>query len=281
MKIGCFALVEAFAPMERQFEAIAEMGIGYADVTDSHDGAALGVEFGFAASISLDSHPGKIRAMAERHGIALSTVCAHANLLDPTSPDVYGTAQIIKAVRLAHLLGIEEVITTEGDPKTEFGQSLTEAEQLFSIREKLQAPIEWAEELGIHLLLETHGVVTDSVHRTGDLLESLGHEDTVGLCLDTGNSWLGGADPLEYVRTFGRRIRHVHWKDMAAEWEEKRGTLYGCGMAVIPLGDGVIDLPPVVNELQAIGFDGATTLEIAGPANVKLSVERLRQWCNE
>jgi inosose dehydratase len=57
MKIGCFALVEPFTPMERQFEAIAEMGIEYADVTGSHDGAALGVEFGFAASVSLDSKP--------------------------------------------------------------------------------------------------------------------------------------------------------------------------------------------------------------------------------
>jgi len=280
MKIGCFALVEPFTPMERQFEAIAEMGIEYADVTDSHDGASLGVEFGFAASVSLDSNPRKIRAMADRHKITLSTVCAHANLLDPTSPDVYGTAQIIKAIRLANLLGIKDVITTEGDPKTEFGHSLTEAEQMFSIREKLQSPIEWAEELGIHLLLETHGVVTDSVQRMGDLLDALGHEETVGLCLDTGNSWLGGAEPIEYVRTFGSRIKHVHWKDMAADWEEKRGTLYGCGMAVIPLGDGVIDLPPIVRELQGIGFDGATTLEIAGPDNVKLSVERLNQWCN-
>ena len=115
MKIGCFALVEPFAPMERQFEAIAEMGITYADVTDSHDGGSLGVEFGFAASLSLDAHPRLIRDMAARHGIQLSAVCAHANLLDPTDPAVYGTAQIIKAIRLAKLLGIKEVITTEGD----------------------------------------------------------------------------------------------------------------------------------------------------------------------
>ena len=280
MMIGCFALVEPFAPMERQFEAIAEMGIEYADVTDSHDGGSLGVEFGFAGSISLDGHPGRIREMAARHDVTLSTVCAHANLLDPTSPEVYGTAQIIKAIRLAHLLGLKEVITTEGDPKTEFGHRLTEAEQMFSIREKLQSPIEWAEELGIQLLLETHGVVTDSVERMGDLLDSLGHEDTIGLCLDTGNSWLGGADPIEYVKVFGSRIKHVHWKDMAAEWEEKRGTVYGCGMAIIPLGDGVIDLPGIVRELRASGFDGATTLEVAGPESVRLSAERLDGWWN-
>jgi len=45
MIIGCFALVEPFTPMQRQFQAIQEMGITHADITDNHDGATLGVEF--------------------------------------------------------------------------------------------------------------------------------------------------------------------------------------------------------------------------------------------
>ena len=185
MKIGCFALVEPFTPMDRQFELIRSMGIDYVDLTDNHDGASLGAEFGFAASISLDSNPAKIRRLAARHKLKLSTVCAHANLLDPAAPDVYGTFQIIKAIRLAADLGIPEVITTEGDPKTEFGHRLTDKERLFTICEKLQSPIEWAEELGVKLLLEPHGIVTDSVKRMGDLLGLLGHEKTVN------TSWAG------------------------------------------------------------------------------------------
>jgi len=278
MKIGCFALVEPFVGMARQFEAIREMGIEYADLTDNHDGASLGVECGFAASVSLDSHPSKIRDLVEAAGLTLTSFCAHANLLDPASPDVYGTFQIIKAIRLAHLLGIRDVITTEGEPKTAFGHSLTPAEQVCSIREKLQAPLEWAEELGVRVLLETHGPVTDSVERMGDLLDLLGPEDVVGVSLDTGNSWLGGAEPLDYVKAFGKRIQHVHWKDMPAEWLDKRGTLTGCGMAAIALGAGVVDLPPVVKALQEAGFEGATTLEIAGQENVTRSVQRLQEW---
>ena len=281
MIIGCFALVEPFTPMQRQFQAIQEMGIKHADITDNHDGAALGVEFGFAASVSLDSHPAKIRTMAEDAGITLTAFCAHANLLDPASPDIYGTNEIIKAIRLAHLLGIKHVITTEGDPKSDFGHNLTPEERVFSIREKLYTPILWAEELGVELLLETHGIVTDSVENMGKLLDALGHEDSVGICLDTGNSWLGGAEPVEYIKTFGKRIKHVHWKDMEADWEEKRGSVYGCGMSVITLGDGVIDIPPIVKALQDVGFTGATTLEIAGPENVKGSVQRLKEWSGE
>jgi inosose dehydratase len=281
MKIGCFALVEPFTPMSRQFELIRGMGIDYVDLTDNHDGASLGVEFGFAASVSLDSNPAAIRRLAAQHRLKLSTVCAHANLLDPAAPDVYGTSQIIKAIRLAADLGIPEVITTEGDPKTEFGHRLTAAEQLFSIREKLQSPIEWAEELGVKLLLEPHGIVTDSVKRMGDVLDVLGHEKTVGICLDTGNSWLGGAEPLDYVKTFGKRIQHVHWKDMPESWLPRRGKVFGCGMAVIPLGDGVVGIPAIVKALKKTGFKGTTTLEVAGPDNVKISAQRLSAWARD
>jgi len=278
MKIGCFALVEPFTSMARQFQAIAEMGIEYADITDNHNGGMLGAEYGFAASISLDTHPAKVREMASAAGITLTAFCAHANLLDPSAPEVYGTAEVIKAVRLAALLGIKHVITTESEPKTEFGKGLSHAEKIFSIREKLYAPIAWAAELGVELLLETHGEITDSVESMGELLDALGHEDTVGVCLDTGNSWLGGAEPLDYIKTFGPRIKHVHWKDMPAEMEAQRGQLTGCGMAVIPLGDGVVGIEGIVQALKAAGYDGATTLEIAGGDNVKTSVERLKQW---
>ena len=278
MKIGCFALVEPFTVMERQFKAIAEMGIKYADITDNHQGGMLGVEYGFSSSISLDSHPARIREMVKIAGIELTAFCAHANLLDPVSPDRYGTTEIIKAIRLAKLLGIKDVITTEGDPSTEFGHKLSSKERIFTIKEKLYEPVLWAEELGLDLLLEPHGMVTDSVDSMGELLDALGHEKTVGICLDTGNSWLGGADPLDYIKTFGKRIKHVHWKDMSSDMEEKRGKMFGCGMAVIPLGDGVVGIKEIAQALKKSGFDGATTLVIAGPDNVKKSVQRLREW---
>jgi len=278
MKIGCFALVQPFSDLARQFRAVREMGIEYADLTDNHDGGMLGVEYGFAASLSLDSHPEGIRRMAEEAGVTLTSFCAHANLLDPPSPDTYSTPQIIKAIRLAHHLGLRHVITTEGDPKTDFGHNLTYEQRLFAIRERLYWPVRWAEELGVELLLEPHGIVTDSLEGMADLLDALGSNETVGICLDTGNCWLGGAEPIDYIRRFGRRIKHVHWKDISAEWKPKRGTVFGCGMATIPLGEGVVDIPAVVRELKVIGFNGATTLEIAGPENVKLSAERLKTW---
>lgn len=278
MKIGCFALMEPFTPMRRQFEVIRSLGFDYADLTDNHDGATLGTEYGFAASFSLDSHPATILNMTREFNLTLTSVCAHANLLDPTAPDRYGTREIINAIKLAHFLGVKQVITTEGDPKTDFGHCLTDQERVFSVREKLHEPVRWAAQLGIELLLEPHGMLTDSVDGMRRLLDALGHEETVGVNLDTGNSWLGGGDPLEFVKVFGSRIKHVHWKDMPEEWVPRRGKQFGCGMGTIPLGDGVVGIRAVVNALREIDFDGPTTLEVAGPDNVRRSSERLLDW---
>lgn len=278
MQIGCFALIDPFTDIDHQFARIREMGFDYADLTDNHDGATLGTEYGFAASLSLDSRPGKIRDLAERHKLTLTAVCAHANLLDPPAPDRYGTTEIIKAIRLAHLLGIRQVVTAEGDAKTDFGHNLSKEQAIFAVREKLYEPTRWAEELGVEILIEPHGWLTDPVENMQELLDALGHEDTLGINLDTGNCWLGGEDPQRFVKHFGQRIKHVHWKDMPAEMASQRGKIFGCGMATIALGDGVVGIEQLVKELKNVGFDGPSTLEIAGEQSVKTSAERLKQW---
>ena len=61
---------------------------------------------------------------------------------------------------------------------------------------------------------------------------------------------------------------------MPAAMEAQRGKQFGCGMATIPLGDGVVGIEKIVKALLKIGFTGTTTLEVAGAGNVKLSASR-------
>jgi inosose dehydratase len=89
--------------------------------------------------------------------------------------------------------------------------------------------------------------------------------------------WLGGGDPVEYIKKFGNKIEHVHWKDLPAEMENLRGKIFGCGMAVIPLGTGVVPVAAVFDELVKIGFDGYSTFEIAGEDAVKKSLDYLKE----
>lgn len=275
MKVGCFALIDPFSVLDHQLSRIQEWGFQYADVTDNSDGGCLGVEFGFTAVASLDANPFDLKRMFEQHGLTITSYCAHANLLDPAAPWRYGTAQIIKAVRAAAAIGVKHVITTEGDPKTEFGHNLSEREALFSIREKLYEPLRLAADCGVKILLEPHGKYTDSVDYMEKILE-LCNSEALGVNMDTGNCWLGGGDPVAMIKRLGSKIEHVHWKDWPAEMEAQRGKMFGAGMAVIPLGTGVVDIKGAFEALKAAGYNGYTTLEVAGEENVKQSYAYLK-----
>jgi inosose dehydratase len=276
MKVGCFALVDPFSLLDHQLARVAGMGFKYADVTDNHPGGLLGREFGFTATASLDDNPADLKAQFEAHGLTITSVCAHANLLDASSPARYATSEILKAIRLAAAMGVKDVITTEGDPKTPWGHGLNFREKVFITAEKLHEPARLAEAMGVRLLLEPHGELTDSIDGIEAILERLGNPSSVGVNLDTGNSWLGGADPVAMAKYFKDKIFHVHWKDLSAGWEAKRGKQYGCGFGDVALGDGVIDIAGVYDVLKD-GHAEYSTLEVGGEPNMLKSYGFLKR----
>ena len=275
IKVGCFALIDPFATLDHQLGRIRDWGFKYADVTENTDGGSMGVEFGFSSVASLDANPFDVKRLFDQYGLTISSYCAHANLLDPTAAWRYGSIQIFKAVRAAAAMGVKHVITTDGDPKTEFGHNLTEAEAIFSIREKLYEPLRMAADHGVRILLEPHGVYTDSIAYVERIIDAC-QSDALALNLDTGNLWLGGGDPVEYVNHFGAKIEHVHWKDHPTEMLDKRGQIHGTGMSIVPLGTGVVDIKGTFEALEKVGFDGYTTLEVAGDDAVLQSYDYLK-----
>ncbi|NIJ44881.1 inosose dehydratase [Wenyingzhuangia heitensis] len=275
IKVGCFALINPFQTLEQQVDQIKDWGFEFADVTDNADGACLGSHFGFNAVASLDANAFDIKRLFESRGVKITSVCAHATLLDATAPWRYGTSQIIKAVKMAAAIGIKHVITTEGDAHTNFGHNLSDAEAIFSIKEKLHEPLQVAKDYGVKILLEPHGKYTDSVNYMERIIDAC-DSDALGINLDTGNLWLGGGDAIEMIQKLGDKIEHVHWKDLPEEYNAQRGKVFGCGMSLIPLGSGVINIDEIYKELVKIGFNGYSTLEIAGEDAVKKSAAYLK-----
>jgi len=276
MNIGLFLLIEPFASVEVQLQRAKEMGFDHADITDTNAGGSMLGTAGFSPTISLDENPFEVRRLFEKYGITPATVCAHAGLLEPSSPGIYGTAEIMKAVQFAAAIGIKDVVTTETDPRSEWARNLTYEEQIFVIAEKLCVPVKMAADYGVRILLEPHGPITDSIKGLQDVFDRLGNPDSLGVNLDTGNSWLGGADPVDMAKTFKDKIHHIHWKDLGEEWVPKRGTEFGCGFSTIALGDGVIDVAGVCEVLKDADI-ASSTLEIIGSEEILTkSVEFLR-----
>jgi inosose dehydratase len=87
--------------------------------------------------------------------------------------------------------------------------------------------------------------------------------DLVGLCLDVGHYLVGGGDPVDAIRRYGSRVRHVHMKDVDP------GVLQRLRAGAIPgfldalearifteLGNGVLDVLGVVRELARLNYTG-------------------------
>ena len=277
MKIGVFLLIEPFASVEVQLQRAQQMGFTCADITDTNAGGSMLGTAGFSPTVSLDDNPFAVRRLFEKYGIEPTAVCAHAGLLEPSSPGTYGTAEIMKAIQFAAAIGIKDVVTTDTDPRSPWAKSLSHQEQVFVMAEKLCVPVQMAEDYGVRILLEPHGPITDSISGMQEVFDRLGNPASLGVNLDTGNAWLGGTDPVEMAKAFKDKIHHIHWKDLTAEWEPKRGTLYGCGFSTIALGDGVIDIQGVCDVLKDRPI-ASSTLEIIGDAQIlKRSVSYLRK----
>ena len=79
--------------------------------------------------------------------------------------------------------------------------------------------------------------------------------DLVGINYDSGNSAALGYDAAEEFSAYGTRVYNVHLKDRVR------------GGTTVPLGTGAADLPAVMRELHAIGYDGLYILQTARAAD--------------
>jgi len=271
MKVGCFAVMDPFSPVDCQLEHVADMGFKYADVTANYPGST----HGFTVSASLGQNPQDVLDLFHKYGLSPTSVYAHANLLDPSSPARYSTAEIMKAIQLAAGLGVRDVITTDGEPSSNWSRRLSYDEKVFIVAEKLFEPIRLAEHFGIRLLLEPCGELTDTIEGIEAIFDRLGNPANLGLNLDTGNIWLGGDDPLEMAETFRDQIYHVHWKDLPADWERQRCAMFGCGLGPIALGEGVIDIEGIFGVLKG-GPAEYSTIEVCGEENILESYSYLK-----
>ena len=122
-------------------------------------------------------------------------------------------------------------------------------------------------------------IVTDAGLQTalhphwGMAIESDAHIDrllatsSVGLCLDTGHAYLGGADPAAIARSAPHRVLHVHLKDVDAAKADKvkRGETPFREAVIdglfVPLGEGAVDIAGTVSALEDAGFRGWYVLE--------------------
>jgi len=215
--------------------------------------------------------PAELRALLDRHGLALVGGWYSSNLL---MRDADAEIEALRAhLELLHAMGSERFIIAEtsnaihGDRSRPLSQSpdLTDDDwKIFG--ERMTRVADFITGQGLRLAYHHHlGTVVESGTELNRFLEVTG--DSVGLTLDTGHAALGGIDAVSVLRRAPGRVAHVHCKDVRRGifetiLAENSSFLDGVlrGMFTVP-GDGDLQFQPLFQALSDSGYSGWVIVE--------------------
>jgi sugar phosphate isomerase/epimerase len=231
---------------------------------------------GYDPAVSLQSNPRALRRFLDQNGLKVSQIDAAFPMMGPEGSSL-GVPYVQQAIRFAAEIGCPYVDTTDGAAKTPGFSD----EEIFRITcDNYRQCLSWAEDYGVGVNVETHGPYTTN----GDFLERLFKQfgsEYLGFNFDTGNTFISGNDPLEFLKRFRNHVTHCHIKDVAAELAETaRGEETGIATSEVPLGGGVNaeNIQRCVDYLKETGWSGVLSIECFGSdRNIRRSVAFLRE----
>ena len=124
-----------------------------------------------------------------------------------------------------------------------------------------------AKDNGMRLCYHHHMGTCVMMRPDVDRLMDATDPDLVNLLLDTAHLAFAGDDPLALAQAHGKRIKHVHLKDVRTEVvEQARANAWSfqeaieAGVFTVP-GDGAIDFAPIFDALDEGDFEGWIVVE--------------------
>ena len=254
-------------PFEWGVEKAAQLGYEYVEPM-LHWGRELLSEAGYFHSVSLLDDPYRVKRACDKAGVKLSGFSTHTPLCKPE----ISTEWLKQAVRFAAECDAPVVNTDEG-PKPSW---TTAEEDHVLMRYVLREAATLAEPRGVLIGIEPHqqySKTPDGLDRIYNLVDS----PAIGINFDTGNSYLSGQDPAEWLSHVADRLVHLHAKDISvtqsdAERGKVTGTPVGCAC-----GEGVIDWQRMIEVVrEKAQRDIVFSVECGTVDQAQRSIEHLR-----
>jgi inosose dehydratase len=175
--------------------------------------------------------------------------------------------ELYQALDVPVMVYAETTGTVQGDPDAPVSARPRMPDEEFkSYGDKLTEFAEWLRAAGCPMTFHHHmGTVVETEREIDLLMARTG--DAVGLLFDTGHLHFAGGDVLATARRHGRRINHVHCKDVRAgvlarlrseNWSFLKAVIEG--VFTVP-GDGSIDFGAVAQALAEVGYSGWVVVE--------------------
>ncbi len=238
------------------------------------DGVAYIQSLGYFPHISLNEDPVSWRKAMERRDVRFSQLDA-AYPLSRYDGLTLGVQYIKNSIRWAKLAGCPYIDTTDNKTRPE---GMSDQQGLDVMKLAYGEILKEAEQHEITINVEPHGYYTTNLNFMGEIL-SFYDSPYLRMNMDTGNTFIAGQDPVEFVREFKDKIQHVHIKDVSEDLAKAaRGELTGIALSHCAIGEGVNaeNIDACVKILLENGYDGVFSLECDGPV-----LEQSLTWFRE
>lgn len=226
---------------------------------------------GFELGHKFPRDPALLRPILESHGLALVSGWYSSRLLERSAEEEIEALQehlhLLKAMGCQVMVFCEVSGCVHGEIATPVSQRPVLAEEAWPLFcQRLDQVGRYLQEQGVHLAYHHHmGTVIERAVEVDRLMEST--SAAVGLLLDSGHLTFAGDDPLQVMRRWGKRVRHVHCKDVRAEvlarvkaQDSSFLNAVLAGVFTVP-GDGSIDYRPLLAELKPLNYQGWLVVE--------------------
>lgn len=259
---------------EQAIDKIVATGLSHIEFAVIH-GQNFIQALGYDPGISLQSNPRALRKYLEGKGLKTSQIDGSYPMMGPNG-SAFGVQYVQQSIRFAAEIGCPMVDTVDGAFEIP-GMSV---EEVFRVTcDNYRQCLPWAEDYGVIINIETHGPYTSNaefMHRLFEYFDS----EYLRFNFDTGNTFISGHDPLEFVKQFRKYLSHCHIKDVSPELAAAvRGEETGIGSSIVPVGGGANadNIKQVFRYLNETIWDGVVSIECHGSdENTRASVEFLR-----
>ncbi|HOC67555.1 MAG TPA: sugar phosphate isomerase/epimerase family protein [Candidatus Hydrogenedentes bacterium] len=265
-------------PLSGNFKQAAETAVKYG-IEHLEFAAIHGQYFiqamGYEPGISLQSNPRALKRYCDEKGLRISQIDGSYPLMGPDG-SAFGVQYVQQSIRFAAELDCPMVDTVDGAFEIE---GFTRDEVFRITCDNYRQVLSWAEDYHIVINVEPHGPYTNDAEFMLNLFKYFDSE-WLRCNFDTGNSFIAGHDPLEYLKTLRPYVSHCHIKDVSAGLAAAvRGEETGIACSEVPIGGGVNadNIKKCLAYLKETNWYGVVSLECYGADdNIRQSVEFLR-----
>jgi inosose dehydratase len=268
---------EAQAPSTLRRCPVGIVPLGWPEPTRDLDAfLALVAELGFSGIQFGDPGPDAetIRSHFDAHGVSLAERYLPIRCtVDGPAPDAADVArahqdQVVALGGRMLVAAIDGSAERDGHAGRAEGAPGLGAEGWRRLIDLLEDLARRGQDLGVDTTFHPHaGTFVETPVETARLMEHT-DPDRLGLCLDTGHWTVGGGDPVDAVRTYNQRLRHLHLKDVdASVLAGLRAGEVGSFTAAVEhvvfntLGQGVLELEGMLGALDDLGYAGWLMVE--------------------